>query len=149
MNHRSLQERFAYRALPAPVGTRYPYGICWVRIYQDDSGFRPVVVVSDLADNPGPELFQVIEQVASQVWSTLLPALEDAPVVVLHHPCDHPTRQFIGDATFKLIVFRHTNSRWRRVLFPTFEQLDYLGLAALIGAAGAAELAVWRCRDIG
>jgi hypothetical protein len=143
------EESFQFHALPAPVGTRYAYGRCHVRIFQDDSGFLPVLVISDLADNPGPEPFRCIDQVATQAWSTLLPALEQAPVVVLHHPCDHPSRRHSGTASFWLITFRHQNPKWRRVGFPIFERLDYLALASLVGESAGAELAVWRCRATG
>jgi hypothetical protein len=143
------QERFAFQALPAPTGARnWGYGDCYVRVYQDDEdepGFLPVVVVTELVDNPGPSILQAIQHVASQVWTQLLPALEAAPVVVMHYPCDHPERRHSGQATFSLVVFGQAQPAWRRVLQPTFQRLDRERLAALVGGAAADDIIAWRC----
>jgi hypothetical protein len=147
--HCTTAGRFDFRAIPDPSGGRnWGCGTCHVWIYQDDEpGFQPVMVASELADNPGPSALLAVQHIVSQAWATLLPALETAPTVVKHVPCDHPDRQHSGDADFRLVGFRHVNPSWRRVLFPTFQALDYLGLAALVGPPAAAELIVWRCRS--
>jgi hypothetical protein len=141
------QDRFAFRAIPAPTGARnWGCGNCHVRIYQDDElEFLPVVVVSELVDNPGPSILHTIQHVASQIWRELLPGLEAAPVVVMHYPRDHPERRHSGQATFSLVVFGHAQPTWRRLLQPTFQRLDRERLAALVGTAAADDLIAWRC----
>ena len=44
---------------------------------------------------------------------------------------------------FTLIGFCVVQPAWRRVLEPTFERLDGIGLVARVGRTAAAELAGW------
>jgi hypothetical protein len=139
--------RFEFQAIPCTTPTRTGgWGFCHLRIYQDDQpGSIPVVVASDRPDNPGPSVRDVVIHVAAAAWSELLPALADnAPVFITHYPRDHPERRHSGTALFTLVRFRVVQPAWRRVLQPTFERLDDVGLAARVGPAAAAELAGWQ-----
>jgi hypothetical protein len=124
-------------AFRAPTGAR---SACRVRLYvpaEEDEAFgdAPVVIVSELANNPGTSVTNAIEQIAAEVMDTLTPT--SVPVFVEHHP---PEATGGSEETFDLVVFAHNEIREllrggvrRKELGPpTWKSLDRRAIEVLL-----------------
>ncbi len=132
-----LVEDYAH-AFRGPSGVR---SACRVRLYLLDEegetlGDAPVVVFSELADNPGTSVTNAIEQLAAEVLDTH--ALARVPVFVEHYP---PEATGGRDETFDLVVFAHHEVReivrggvWRKEIGPpTWKPLGRRAVEVLVG----------------
>lgn len=91
-------------AFRGPAGAR---SACRVRLYMpsgEDEAFgdAPVVIVSEIANNPGISVTNAIEQMAAEVMNALTPT--SVPVLVEHYP---PEATGGSEETFDLVVFAH------------------------------------------
>ena len=127
-------------AFRGPSGVR---SACRVRLYVPDEakpgeacGDAPVVIVSELANNPGTSVTNAIEQIAVEVADTFNPAC--APVFVEHYP---PESTGGSEETFDLVVFAHDEiwevlrgGIWREEIgSPTWKSLDRRAVEGLVG----------------
>ncbi len=132
-----LIEDYAH-AFRGPSGVR---SACRVRIYLPDEegealGDAPVVVISELPDNPGTSVTNAIEQIAAEVMHAH--ALGRVPVFVEHYP---PEAVGGRDETFDLVVFAHYEVReivrggiWRKEVGPpTWKPLGRRAVEVLVG----------------
>ena len=126
---------------------RGPSGIrsaCRIRLYLPDEEDKilddaPVVIVSELPDNPGTSVTNAIEQIAAEVMDAHSLALERVPVFVEHYPPEATGR---GEETFDLVVFGHHEVRevvrggvWRKEIgSPTWKPLDRRSVEVLLGS---------------
>jgi hypothetical protein len=84
---------------------------CRVRLYMPDEedeafGDAPVVIVSELANNPGTSVTNAIEHIAAEVMDALTPTR--VPVFVEHYPLEATGG---SEETFDLVVFAHEEIR--------------------------------------
>ncbi len=127
-------------AFRGPSGVR---SACRVRLYLPDEeglalGDSPVVVVSELPDNPGTSITNAIEQIAAEVMDAHGFALGRVPVFVEHYP---PEATGGRDETFDLVVFGHHEVRqimrggiWRKEIGPpTWKPLERRAVEVLVG----------------
>lgn len=125
-------------AFRGPSGVR---SACRVRLYMPGEegealGDAPVVIVSELANNPGTSVTNAIEQIAAEVMVTLTPTR--VPVFVEHYP---PEATGGREETFDLVFFAHDEVRevlrggiWRKELgSPTWKSLDRRAVEVLVG----------------
>ena len=126
---------------------RGPSGVrsaCRVRLYLPDEEDKtlddaPVVIVSELPDNPGTSVTNAVEQIAAEVIDAHSLALERVPVFVEHYPPEATGR---GEETFDLVVFGHHEVQeivrggvWRKeVGSPTWKPLDRRAVEVLVGS---------------
>ncbi len=128
-------------AFRGPSGVR---SACRLRLYLPDEEDKildgaPVVIVSELPDNPGTSVTNAIEQIAAEVIDAHSLALERVPVFVEHYPPEATGR---GEETFDLVVFGHHEVReivrggvWRKeVGSPTWKPLDRRAVELLLGS---------------
>jgi hypothetical protein len=124
-------------AFRGPSGVR---SACRVRLYmpaeEDEAcGDAPVVIVSELANNPGTSVTNAIEQIAAEVMDSLTPTR--VPVFVEHYPPESTGR---CEETFDLVVFAHDEIREamrggirRKILgSPTWKSLDRQAVEVLV-----------------
>jgi hypothetical protein len=97
--------RFAYLGL-----RRYP-STCWLRVYVSDiAGDLPVVVASELPDNEGTSVTDVVEKLAwhvvhdTAVWAPAPGAPREGVLWLEHYPDDATS----FDETFSLVTFAST-----------------------------------------
>ncbi len=128
-------------AFRGPTGVR---SACRVRLYLPDEEDKilddaPVVIVSELPDNPGTSVTNAIEQIAAEVMDAPSLALEHVPVFVEHYPPEATGR---AEETFDLVVFGHHEVReivrggvWRKEIgSPTWKPLDRRAVEVLLGS---------------
>ncbi len=127
-------------AFRGPSGVR---SACRVRLYVPDEDKilddAPVVIVSELPDNPGTSVTNAIEQIAAEVMDAHSLALERVPLFVEHYPPEATGR---GEETFDLVVFGHHEARtvvrggvWRKEIgLPTWKPLDRHAAEVLLGS---------------
>ena len=106
-------------------------GTCRIRVYRP-IGFPPVVLATELPDNPGTSITNLAEQLAAEVLERYLPDRlgEDRPLVwIEHYP---PRRPLVQDETYDLVTFAHYQPRqvlrlgqWR----PSFGSPDWRRLS--------------------
>ena len=114
---------------------------CRVRLYMpaeadETLGDAPVVIVSELANNPGTSVTNAIEQIAAEVMDALTPT--SVPVFVEHYPTESTGG---SEETLDLVVFAHDEVRdvmrggiWRKELgSPTWKPLGRLAVEVLVG----------------
>lgn len=119
--------------------------VCRVRLYLPDAavpgealGDAPVVVVSELSDNPGTSVTNAIEQLTAEVMDAY--ALGCILVFVEHYPSEATGGR---EETFDLIVFGHHEVReivrgdvWRKEIGPpTWKPLDRHAVEILVGSS--------------
>ncbi|MDQ3636700.1 MAG: hypothetical protein M3426_01710 [Actinomycetota bacterium] len=134
-----LSEDYVH-AFRGPSGVR---SACRVRLYLPDEakpseapGDAPLVIVSELADNPGTSVTNAIEQIAAEVIGAH--ALTRVPVFVEHYP---PEATGGHEETFDLVVFAHHNvsevmrgGLWRKEIGPpTWKHLGRCAVEILVG----------------
>ena len=125
-------------AFRGPSGVR---SACRVRLYLPDQegealGDAPVVIVSELPDNPGTSVTNAIEQLAAEVMDAH--DLESVPVFVEHYP---PAATGGREETFDLVAEDHHEVRevvrggvWRKELgSPTWKPLGRWAVEDLVG----------------
>jgi hypothetical protein len=127
-------------AFRGPSGVR---SACRVRLYLPDEakpsealGDAPLVIVSELAGNPGTSATNAIEQIAAEVIDAH--ALTRVPVFVEHYPLESTGW---CEETFDLVVFAHHEVRevmrgglWRKEIgSPTWKPLDRRAVEVLVG----------------
>ena len=128
-------------AFRGPTGIR---SACRIRLYLPDTEDKilddaPVVIVSELPDNPGTSVTNAIEQIAAEVMDAHSLALECVPVFVEHYPLEATAR---GEETFDLVDFGHHEVRevvrggvWRKEIgSPTWKPLDRRAVEVLLGS---------------
>ncbi len=124
-------------AFRGPSGVR---STCRVRLYmpaEEDValGDVPVVIVSELANNPGASVTNAVEQIAAEVMAAH--DLETTPVFVEHYPLEVTGGH---EETFDLVVFAHHEVKevlrsgiWRKELgSPTWKPLDRCAVEVLV-----------------
>lgn len=124
---------------PTPRGGR-----CRVRLYlPEDLGASldaPVVLCSELPENPGTSVTNAAEHLAAEVIAAH--GLEKRPPIwVEHYPRSEAERQAGLKETFDLVIFEDHDVRevlkggeWRRTIGePTWRTLDRASVEALIG----------------
>jgi hypothetical protein len=124
-------------AFRGPSGAR---SACRIRLYmpaeEDEAlGDAPVVIVSELANNPGTSVTNAVEQIAAEVMAAH--DLETAPVFVEHYPLEATGGH---KETFDLVVFAHHEVKevlragiWRKELgSPTWKPLDHCAVEVLV-----------------
>ena len=135
---------------PTPKGGR-----CHVRFYLPDDVRRdaPVVICSEIPENPGQSVTNAAEYIAAEVISghglrrSLSHGLdEDGPPLVWieHYPRSEAERQAGLKETFDLVVFESYEVRevlaadgWRRTIGrPSWKALDRTTVETLIGPVG-------------
>jgi hypothetical protein len=102
-------------------------------------GDAPVVIVSELPDNPGTSVTNAIEQIAAEVMDAHRFAMGRAPVFVEHYP---PRATGGRDETFDLVVFVHYEVRevmrggiWHKEIgSPTWSHLGRREVEVLVGS---------------
>jgi hypothetical protein len=127
-------------AFRGPSGVR---SACRVRLYLPDEakpgdapGDAPLVIVSELADNPGNSVTNAIEQIAAEVIDAH--ALTRVPVFVEHYPLESTGG---CEETFDLVVFAYhevgevmRGGLWRREVGPpTWKPLGRRAIEVLVG----------------
>lgn len=127
-------------AFRGPSGVR---SACRVRLYLPDMAKpgealddAPLVIVSELADNPGTSVTNAIEQIAAEVMDSH--DLRRVPVFVEHYP---PESTGGREETFDLVVFAHCEVRevmrgglWRKEIGPpTWKPLGRRAVEVLVG----------------
>ena len=130
-------------AFRGPSGVR---SACCLRLYLPDEEDKtlddaPVVIVSELPDNPGTSVTNAIEQIAAEVMDAHTLALERVPVFVEHYPPEATGR---GEETFDLVVFSHHEVReivrggvWRKEIgSPLWKPLDRHAVEVLLVSPG-------------
>jgi hypothetical protein len=130
-------------AFRGPTGGR---SACRVRLYLPDAaepgevlGDAPVVIVSELPDNPGTSVTNAIEQIAAEVMDAHRLAMGRAPVFVEHDP---PRATGRRDETFDLVVFARYEVRevmrggiWHKEIgSPTWAHLGRREVEVLVGS---------------
>jgi hypothetical protein len=130
-------------AFRGPTGIR---SACRVRLYLPDVSEpgetledAPVVIVSELPDNPGTSVTNAIEKIAAEVMDAHRFAMGRAPVFVEHYP---PRVTGGRDETFDLVVFAHHEVRevmrggiWHKEIgSPTWKPLDRRVVEVLVGS---------------
>lgn len=125
-----------------PTGIR---SACRVRFYLPDAaepgetlGDAPVVIVSELPDNPGTSVTNAIEQIAAELMVAHRLTMGRAPVLVEHFP---PGVTGGRDETFDLVVFANYEVQqimrggiWHKELgAPTWKPLDRCIVEVLVG----------------
>ena len=93
---------------------RGPFGVrsaCRVRLYRPEEagevlGDASVVIVSELANNPGTSVINAVEQIATEVMDAQ--DFRRVPVFVEHYPPEATGGQ---EETFDLVVFDHHEVR--------------------------------------
>ena len=130
-------------AFRGPTGGR---SACRVRLYLPDAaepgetlGGAPVVIVSELPDNPGTSVTNAIEQIAAKVMDAHSLAMGRAPLFVEHYP---PRATGGRDETFDLVVFAHHEIRevmrggiWHKEIgSPTWYHLSRREVEVLVGS---------------
>jgi hypothetical protein len=131
------------RAFRGPTGGR---SACRVRLYLPGAsepgetlGDAPVVIVSELPDNPGTSVTNAIEQIAAEVMDAHRFAMGRAPLFVEHYP---PRATGGRDETFDLVVFAHYEVRevmrggiWHKEIgSPTWSHLGRREVEVLVGS---------------
>ena len=126
-------------AFRGPSGVR---SSCRVRLYipdvakpGEDFGDAPVVIVSELANNPGTSVTNAVEQIAAEVM--VAHDLKTAPVFVEHYPLEATGGH---EETFDLVVFaRHevrevlrAGIRRKELGSPTWKPLDRYAVEVLV-----------------
>lgn len=61
---------------PYPFQTRLGLSCCYLQIYEPRGGI-PVVIVTEMLDNPGPSITVATEALATAIWRDLLPAARE------------------------------------------------------------------------
>src|SRR5690348_15423639 len=79
MLRRTHDDLFAYKD-----GIHRIPGRCRIRVY-GRQGSLPLVIATELADNPGPSITNAVEALAEQVWRTLLPHAREGFLWVEHY----------------------------------------------------------------
>src|SRR5919202_487716 len=102
----------AYRSL-AGIGGR-----CRLRTYAPTaaSGGLPIVLLGELASNPGPAITNEVEQIAAEVLSRYLPEQDGAEppfLLVEHYPAAGCRRNALAAEHFDLVTFAHHAARPR------------------------------------
>lgn len=130
-------------AFHGPSGVR---SACRVRLYLPDAAEpgetlanAPVVIISELADNPGASVTNAVEQIAAEVIDAHGLALGCVPVFIEHYP---PEATGGGEETFDLVVFAHHEVRevmrggvWRKEIGPpTWKPLGRRAVEVLVGS---------------
>ena len=128
-------------------GTTGVRSACRVRLYLPDAAEpgdtlddAPVVIVSELPDNPGTSVTNSIEKIAAEVMDAHSLAMGRVPVFVEHYPSGATGGR---DETFDLVVFANYEVRdimrcgiWHRELgSPTWKPLDRCTVEVLVGSA--------------
>src|ERR687885_67593 len=119
----------AYRSL-AGIGGR-----CRVRIYAPAaaSGGLPIVLLGELASNPGPAITNEVEQIAAEVLSRYLPEQDGAEppfLLVEHYPDTGCRRDALVAEHFDQVTFSHYagRPRWsiqQRAMVQRFGEPDW------------------------
>ena len=130
-------------AFRGPTGIR---SACRVRLYLPDVSEpgetledAPVVIVSELPDNPGTSVTNAIEKIAAEVMDAHRFAMGRAPVFVEHYP---PIVTGGRDETFEQVVFAHHEVRevmrggiWHKEIgSPTWAHLSRREVEVLVGS---------------
>ena len=130
-------------AFRGPTGGR---SACRVRLYLPDAAEPgetlddvPVVIVSEIPDNPGTSVTNAIEQIAAEVMDAHRFAMGRAPVFVEHYP---PRAAGGRDETFDLVDFAHHEVRevmrggiWHKEIgSPTWAHLSRREVEVLVGS---------------
>lgn len=125
-------------AFRGPSGVR---SACRVRVYLPDEAGEalrdaPVVVLSELPDNPGTSVTNAVEQLAAEVMDAH--ALPRVPIIIEHYPSESTGGR---EETFDLVVFAHhevwevmRGGLWRREIgAPTWKPLGRRAVEILVG----------------
>jgi hypothetical protein len=130
-------------AFRGPSGVR---SACRARLYLPGAaesgetlGDAPVVIVSELPDNPGTSVTNAVEQIAAEVIDAHALALGRVPVFVEHYP---PEATGGKEETFDLVVFGHHEVRevmrggvWcKEIGPPTWKPLGRRTVEVLVGS---------------
>jgi hypothetical protein len=119
---------FAYRG---PLGQSSQ---CHLQVYEGDAGTAgtlPVVIATELDDNPGTSITSAAEQIASLVWRTLLPQAREGFIWYEHYPA-RPGR-FPADETVDEVTFTPLGPC--KLVAPEWRPSSRATVEALIGAA--------------
>ena len=128
-------------------------GRCRMRIYQDGDEL-PVVLCTELPDNPGMSITNAAEQIAAEVLASHpdvfdpfslgdIPGIEyDKPFIWLEHYVDGARGTPQDRASFDLVEFAHYQVRnvmrageWRKEIGePSWSALDRATVEALVGS---------------
>lgn len=114
---------------------------CRIRIYDPTPAGVPVVIATELDDNPGTSITNLAEQLAAEVLVRHLPHRDGAepPLLWIEH---YPPRRYVRDEhDYDLVRFAHWNPRWQRKPFghvlevgqPSWFPLSRAEVEALIG----------------
>lgn len=132
------------RTFRGPTGVR---SACRVRLYLPDAvepgetlEDAPVVIVSELPNNPGTSVTNAIEKIAAEVMDAHRSSVGRAPVFVEHYP---PIVTGGRDETFDLVVFATYEVKdvmrggiWHKELgSPTWKPLDRCTVEVLVGCS--------------
>jgi hypothetical protein len=125
-------------AFRGPSGVR---SACRVRLYMPGEegaalGDAPVMIVSELANNPGTSVTNAIKQIAAEVMDSHTP--KRVPIIVEHYP---PDATGGGEEAFDLVVFAYYQVRevlrggiWRKEIgSPTWKPLGRRAVEVLVG----------------
>ncbi len=115
-------------------------GRCRVRIYlPEEERDTPVVICTELADNPGMSITNSAERIAAEVISAhSLPA----PLVWIEHYEDGARGTPEDPASFDLVLFdsyeiedlgRYAGEEHKRIGAPSWKALDRASVEALVG----------------
>ncbi len=116
---------------------------CRVRIYEPDDPARdaPVVILSELADNPGTSVTDAAPLVAAEVISVFALTRWDGPSPVFVEHYDRGGERPEDPDDFALVVFSHHEVRaearggvsYRTIGEPSWSHLDHAAMEALVG----------------
>jgi hypothetical protein len=136
------QQRFPYPGFPGGS-----WGACRLRTFEPDDGedeWRPVVVATELDDNPGPSVTNAVEQLAGEAWRKLFPTLPAPPVVVEHYQRGRYSARSAQPAAFAMPRLEPIGAAYLVRLVrpePCWVHLSVQDVAALLGQPVADQLA--------
>jgi hypothetical protein len=146
--------------MPAKLASDYIHptphgGRCRVRIYEDlAGGSLPVVICTELSDNPGMSITNAAERIAAEVLANhpgvfdpfaiaAIPGIEyDKPLVWIEHYEDGARGTPEDPHTFDLVEFSHyevedlgayMGEERKRIGSPSWKALDRASVEALVG----------------
>lgn len=101
--------RVAYRG---PLGQPSE---CHVQVYER-AGALPVVIATEMDDNPGASITNAAGEAATHVWRTLLPHAREGVRWIEHYPAREGSdlrREDFDEVTFRLVgPFELARPRW-------------------------------------
>ena len=126
--HRTYAGVYHYRG---PLGQR---SRCYLHVFEGDPGTLPVVIATELPDNPGTSITNSAALVASQVWRELLPQAQEGLRYFEHYLPRHPDARGRATVDEDMDEVNFTIIGRYRLVNPVWHRSGRVAVEALIGA---------------